>query len=439
MKKILALLLLLLSAPAVAQQSAPNWSYGYTPTPAEWNHWFAIKSDWPGAAGCLVTACTMTGPIVTAPSTAQNAGFNIPPGTAPTTPNQGDMWSTVAPGLFIHLGTQNYNLLNPAHPPMGRITLQANTPVMTTTNANAGTLRYDCATVGDGGNGVNYYDGTGDQSGTITNCEVTDAMVSAATAGQVVQNNLYDLWWAHNGANHICLAMSVAVGGGGGWASDAGGSNTSRGTGYTQLDLVTRPYITNKNNITNCFNGATNYGTLLANQATYLGTIWATANGQTTYVFGGAAANGSQAFFGVCNPFNQVPVVSSVIDSAASYTYNSATIREAHGSTTMLVTINNCLGTNVYDLTYQSATTTAAVSGAQTSAGIGLDVTNAYSGPRGVTQTTAAVAMIGSPTSVLRSLPSAGQHFYAALEAADANTSTFNTDSKNTLSIFFMN
>ena len=124
------------------------------------------------------------------------------------------------------------------------------------------------------GNQVPYYNGTVDQID-IFSCEVTDAMVSAASAGQVVSGQVYDVWWVHGGANRICLAMSASTGGGGGWASDTGGSNTARGTGYSQLDRATRPYVTNKNSITNCFNAATNYGPVNANQGAYLGTVYA--------------------------------------------------------------------------------------------------------------------------------------------------------------------
>ena len=439
-KIIIATLLWLAPLAAFGQQSAPNWSYGYTPTPAEWNHWFAVKSDWPGASSCILTGCTMTGPIITVPSTALNAGFNIPPGVAPTTPNQGDMWSTAAPGLWIHLGTQNYNLLGPSHPPMGRITLVANTPVMTITQSAIGTLRYDCATIGDGGNGVSYFDGTSDQIDFIPACEVTDVMVSAASAGQVVNGQIYDMWWAHNGTNHICLAMSTAGGGGGGWASDTGGSNTARGSGYTQLDLSTRSYVTNKNAIANCFNAANNYGTLLANQATYLGTVYASANGQVSYAFGAAASGGASGLFGVCNPFNQVMVASNVADNGVTYTYTSSTIRQSRASAGMQMSVINCMGTQYYDLAYASAITTVAVLAAQGNKGIGVDSTTTYASPRGVTYTNAAAAMQGSPVNVLRSNPGAGLHTFSGNEASDnVNANTFDALSADTLSISFMN
>jgi hypothetical protein len=442
-KKILGfgIALALTIAPAFAQQSAPNWSYGYVPTPAEWNFWFAKKTDWPGQPSCLVTGCTLTGPVLTTPSVAGAAGLNVPPGVAPTAPNAGDIWTSTAPlGMYVRLGTTNYNLLSPVHAPLGRITLTANTPVMTATASAQTTLRYDCATNASGGSGVWYFDGVNDQIDFIAACEVTDAMVSAASAGQVVSGQIYDLWWAHGGANRICLAMSTAVGGGGGWASDAGGSSTSRGTGYTQLDYATRAYITNKNAISNCFNGAANYGTLLANQATYLGTVLASANGQVSYIFGASASGGTAGVFGVCNPFNQVLVTSAVIDTGATYTYSSATIRQSRASAGMQHQVVNCLGTQAYDLAYASGITTTATAAAQGNKGIGLNSTTTYASQRAVTWSQAAAAMQGSPVAILRSIPGFGLQTFSGNEASDGtNAHTFDAQSTDNLSISFMN
>lgn len=208
----------------------------------------------------------------------------------------------------------------------GRLTLQANTPVMASSQSNVGTLRYDCYV----GNLVPYYNGTTDLLDTITSCEVTDVMVSAASAGQVVANNVYDVFWVHGGANRICLAMSTNSGGGGGWSADTGGSNTARGTGFSAIDRTTRPYATNKNSITNCFNGSTNYGPVSANQGTYLGTIYATANGQTSW---NVPASGVAGLWGVWNMSNRVVVAGSASDSTSSWSYSSATIRQSNGGT----------------------------------------------------------------------------------------------------------
>jgi hypothetical protein len=212
--------------------------------------------------------------------------------------------------------------------PQGRLTLVTGTPVLASNQTAKGTLFYGCYH----GNIVPYYNGTSDLFDTISSCEVSTAMVSAASAGQVVSGQVYDAWWVHGGGSRICLAMSASSGGGGGWASDTAGSNSARGTGYSQLDTTTRAFITNKNSITNCFNGASNYGPVSANQATYLGTIYATANGQTGMAFTSTGAGGGGGILGVYNAYNQVEINAYSQDTTSTWTISSTTWRKANNN-----------------------------------------------------------------------------------------------------------
>jgi hypothetical protein len=212
--------------------------------------------------------------------------------------------------------------------PQGRLSLVTATPVMTTTQSAKGTLYY---TAYKGGGKVPYYNGAFDAQDTIPNNEVSTAMATTST-GVLSALNVFDVWWSS--ANHnICIATN---GSGGGWASDTGGSNTARGTGYSQLDTTSRPYATNKNAITHCYNGATDYGAVAANALTYLGTIKTDASsaGKVNWIFGGTASGGTAGEFGVCNYYNPVPVGTQVLDSATSWTYNTATWRAFDGSGT---------------------------------------------------------------------------------------------------------
>jgi len=82
--------------PGFAQaQSSPNWQYGYVPSPAEWNSWWAAKQD-------LINGQPLSGPLVTAPSTAAGSNFSLTCGTAPTTPGNGNMWCTSV-GLYVQI------------------------------------------------------------------------------------------------------------------------------------------------------------------------------------------------------------------------------------------------------------------------------------------------------------------------------------------------
>lgn len=49
-----------------------------------------------------LTGGTLTGPLITPASATGAAGFNLPHGVAPTTPNNGDLWTTTA-GLFAQI------------------------------------------------------------------------------------------------------------------------------------------------------------------------------------------------------------------------------------------------------------------------------------------------------------------------------------------------
>jgi hypothetical protein len=69
-----------------------------------------------------------------------------------------------------------------------------------------------------------------------------------------------------------------------------------------------------------------------ANQATFLGTMYTTANGQAGHIYGGAASGGTAASFGICNYYNKVLFNTIVEDNGATYTYTSGTVRQARGS-----------------------------------------------------------------------------------------------------------
>jgi hypothetical protein len=320
--------------------------------------------------------------------------------------------------------------------PQGRLTLQANTPVMATSQTAQATLRYDAYL----GNQVPYYTGSLDAIDTIASNEVTDAMVSAASAGQVVSGQVYDVWWVHGGANRICLAMSASTGGGGGWASDTGGSNTARGTGYSQLDRVTRPYVTNKNSITNCFNAATNYGPVSANQGTYLGAVSASANGQISYTFGGAASGGTAGLFGVWNMYNRVTTNTIVTDNGSAYTYTSSTTRQARGSPGNQVGFVSGIAEDGVTASYGGQILTVAASGAFGIFGVGLDSPTNFACQSVVVAAAGAAANNIAGTATCALAAQVGLHTVFANEHSDGtNANTFDPGTTNTLSVSIRN
>lgn len=99
---IVSLLALLLAASPAFAQSSPGLTTGQVPTAAQWNSYFASKQDVLGFTALNVAGGTMGGRLVTSVPSAAGSGFRLPPGTAPTSPTNGDLWSTSA-GLFVRV------------------------------------------------------------------------------------------------------------------------------------------------------------------------------------------------------------------------------------------------------------------------------------------------------------------------------------------------
>lgn len=109
-RKIAASLLLALLATGAYAQSSPGLYNGQVPTAAQWNSYFAAKQDVLGFVPLNRAGGTMAGKLVTAVPTTSAAGFNLPPGTAPTSPVDGDMWTTTA-GTFVRINGVTQQLL----------------------------------------------------------------------------------------------------------------------------------------------------------------------------------------------------------------------------------------------------------------------------------------------------------------------------------------
>jgi hypothetical protein len=309
--------------------------------------------------------------------------------------------------------------------PMGRLTLTSHTPVMKVTASAQTTLYYDCY---NGGNQVFYYNGTLDVQDTITACEVSTAMQSSST-GVLSSANVFDVWWSSN--HNICVATN---GSGGGWSADSGGSNSARGTGYSKLDTTTRPYITNANALANCYNGATNYGSISTNQATYLGTIYTSGAGQVSWTFGASASGGTAALFGVWNYYNRVTVGTNVVDSGALYTYTTGTIRQARASAGNQIQYVTGVAEDAVAAVYTQYGNTLSASNAFLEVGIGT-TTSAFSCQYGIVVAAGATATSGSPSPACSIAASTGLVTISANERGDGtNANDFNTGTAGNLS-----
>lgn len=99
--------LALLSAVPALAQSSPGLTYGQVPTAAQWNSYFAAKQDVLRYTPVNKAGDAMLGQLIMAPGSTTAASMNIPQGVPPSTPNNGDVWTTSA-GLFVRAGGVTY-------------------------------------------------------------------------------------------------------------------------------------------------------------------------------------------------------------------------------------------------------------------------------------------------------------------------------------------
>ncbi|WP_029582381.1 hypothetical protein [Bradyrhizobium sp. URHD0069] len=244
--------------------------------------------------------------------------------------------------------------------------------------------------------------------------ELTLALDSTNTdTGYHQSGKNFDLWIASDSG-------TVRLGTGPAWSSD-----TDRGTGAgtTELDFSKSAIPTNKNTLTLRFGSATgNTISVPANQATYVGSFRATANGQAT---------DSKAKRLLFNAYNQASRILRVADPNLTWTYSTATWRQVNGSTSNQIDVLlglGGIGVSLQSLSFCSSST-ATIRNVRS--GIGLDSTSgiasfdATGGAGGVSNASALIL-----NSFYNGYPGLGKHSLTWLEmGGGADTQTwFGTD-----------
>lgn len=128
----------LLSIGSAFAGSSPNLTYGQVLTPGQWNQLFINKEDELGYTPLNTAGGIMTGRLVTAPASATTSGFNLPQGSTPASPANGDLWVTSA-GLFAQANGVTYGPLIGA----GSSTFAATPPIGVTFPAGVVTYAFD--------------------------------------------------------------------------------------------------------------------------------------------------------------------------------------------------------------------------------------------------------------------------------------------------------
>lgn len=278
-------------------------------------------------------------------------------------------------------------------PPQGRLTLTSNTPVMTANTTAQSTVYYAPFR----GKYVPIY------SGATWAMAAFSQISLALNTSDNLSGSLYDVFVFDNSG-------TLTLGTGPAWSS-----GTARGTGAGTTELERKDGIwTNKVSITLKAGGST-VGTPAGNRATYLGTIYCTANGQTGFSpMTTGASGGAESFCALFNAYNRVPVQMKERDTATSWTYNSVTWRAANNSNANRISWLDGL----QEIAPQAALQQYVAPAANNGHAIGIYVDATSGTPGEIAQSdngSGANAMTISTRTV--SAPLLGKHFFQAAEA----------------------
>lgn len=292
-------------------------------------------------------------------------------------------------------------------PPQGRLTLTSATPVLTASVTGATTLYYALHV----GNRIPIWTGAAWQSLTFTELSLALDSNSGHTGYQQSGKN-FDVFYAY-------VAGTLYFGTGPAWTSDTG---RGTGAGTTELQQLNGIY-TNKVSMTLRFGSSSgNTVTVPTNQGTYLGTIRATADGQTSFTFGSVATNGGAAVFAVWNAYNRVRVPVYCADSTSSWTLTSSTVRAWNAQNGVRCSFVRGLDVDAVNIRVQQLVDLSAV-GAFWTLLIGLDSTTVQAQNCLSVYSEVSGLIRHCFTGVYSGLPGLGWHYLQALEASDGSHS----------------
>lgn len=291
-------------------------------------------------------------------------------------------------------GSRNFSL------PQGRLTLTANTPVMTSTASAQTTIRYTpyLGTLVPVWNGRSF--DMVDIGSELTNSTTASSVGGAGPAAVTTSSN-YDLFVWGNGI----LTRGPA------WSSS---SSRGTGAGTTELQQILGVY-TNKVAITN---GPA------ANRGTYVGTVRSNGSSQIDWIVGGS---NTLAKLFVWNMYNRALMQATVVESTSSWSYTTNTWRRMNNNANMSIQVVRGLDEDALD-----ATTVQAVNSTSTpSGGIGIDWSSGGPSTAGLWAFGAASGAFGTVTTRLVNAIGLGYHELAALELGNTGATFYGASAGN--------
>lgn len=172
---------------AKAQSACSYIVNGAVLTAAQWNLCFQLKQDLLGFTPVNKAGDVMLGVLGTIASTGLAAGFNISPGIAPTSPNNGDVWTTSA-GLFVRINGSTVGPLVAAGGTVTSVTCGTGLSGGTFTTSGTCAINLPTATNALSGdvslsNTSNYFDGPSMAQGTSGTWFASGTVTLIDTAG----------------------------------------------------------------------------------------------------------------------------------------------------------------------------------------------------------------------------------------------------------------
>jgi hypothetical protein len=323
----------------------------------------------------------------------------LPTGTTaqrPGSPAAGMLRYNSQTGVPEYYGTAWVGL-SPPVVPQGRLTLTSGTPVLTTSATAQSTIYYTPYN----GNLIPVYDGT-----SFVNTIFTELSLVMSGAN-FVSGAIYDLFAASDSGT-LRLAIGPA------WSTATVGAG-ARGTGAGTTELERKNGIwTNKNSMTARYASGSTFA-VAANQGTYLGTVYLTGTAQTSFTFGTLAASGGAGTFGLWNAYNRVRIASLSADNTNTWAYSTGAWRGANNSSTIRHTFVAGLSEDALVATY-NAIADVNTQASPAAAGVGYDVTNAFTGTTALCFNSAGSTLTYSIPAVARLTPTIGLHFVNAIE-----------------------
>ena len=351
-----------------------------------------------GAAAYVANYGSRTISVIDTSTDTVSDTINLPSGSYPT-----------AFGQFIQPPSISMTSIYTA--PQGRLTLTSNTPVMAADALAATSIYYTPYQ----GNIVPIYDGANMQSYSF------GQLTMALNSSNQTSGHIYDLFAFLN-------SSVVTIGAGPAWSS-----STARGTGAgtTELQQVDGLWV-NANTIT-LKNGSTTYSNIPVGEATYLGSVYMSANGQTQFnIKPAAASGGTNNIVGIWNAYNRVSLKTICRDSSG-YTYASNTWRKADNNANNRISFLDGLGQSSVAATFINSVGTAAT-GTQVYIGLNLNSTSAT--PNLISFAAFSTSTLGNNYNMLvceeAFPPALGFNYYQAMEnSVSSVTATFNALGKD--------